>query len=69
MSKAIRAILYNKTYAMPKQSLTKNLSNDITSKGLTTALLLYNENKKSDVFTIKEDEMNSLGYEFYNRVK
>ena len=64
MSKAIRAILYNKTYSMPKQSLAKNLSNDINTKGLTTALLHYKENQKSDVYAIKEDEMNSLGYEF-----
>ena len=49
---------------MPKQSLAKNLSNDINAKGLTTALLQFNENKKSDIYAIKEDEMNSLGWEF-----
>ncbi|MES2409858.1 MAG: serine hydrolase [Bacteroidota bacterium] len=64
MSKAIRAILYNKTYTMPKQSLAKNLSNDIHTKDLETALINFKENKKSETYAIKEDEMNSLGYEF-----
>lgn len=64
MSKGIRAILYNKTYEMPKKSLVLTLSNDINSKGFKIALINYTENKKSNNYLLKEDEMNSLGYEF-----
>jgi CubicO group peptidase (beta-lactamase class C family) len=63
MNTAIRAILYDKPYSMPKKSLTLTLSNDITTKGLETALLNYKENKKSDIYIHKEDEMNVLGYD------
>ncbi|HLP63867.1 serine hydrolase [Flavobacterium sp.] len=63
MNTDVRAILYDKPYTLPKMSLAKILYKDINSKGIDKALLNYNENKKTNLYALKENEMNSLGYE------
>lgn len=69
MSKAIRAILYDKPFSMPKKSLSEILQKDIETKGLTVALSNYRENKKSVIFGIDEGEMNGLGYYYLQASK
>lgn len=69
MNRAIRAILYDKPYAMPKKSLAETLHKDIENKGLTVALSNYKANKMSDIYEHKEDDFNSLGYTFLQQAK
>lgn len=63
MNKAIRNILYNKPYSMPKKSLAYSVLDVILEKGITAGLEHFKELKKSDTYAIKENEMNSVGYQ------
>lgn len=63
MNEAIRAILYDKPYSMPKKSLANALLDVITNQGLTTGLEKLKEFKKSDNYALKENEMNIVGYQ------
>ena len=66
MSKAIRGIIYNNPYEMPKRSLAYSLFEDIKKQGVAKALIQFNENKKSDKYALKENEMNMTGYQLLN---
>lgn len=63
ISKAIRAILYNKPYAMPKKSLASVLLIAYNEKGMDAGAKIYEELKNSESYTFNEDEMNSAGYQ------
>jgi CubicO group peptidase (beta-lactamase class C family) len=63
MCRAIRAILYDKPYDMPKRSSAYALLDAIESQGLEAGLTKLKELNKSDEYTIKENEMNSVGYQ------
>ena len=69
MNKAIRAILYNKPYEMPKISLAETLHIDVEAKGLKVALANFKENKKSDSYEHNEGDINVLGYTFLQLAK
>ena len=69
MNKAIRAILYNKPYEMPKISLAETLHKDVEAKGLKVALANFKENKKSDSYEHNEGDINVLGYTFLQLAK
>ncbi|WP_348811594.1 serine hydrolase [Flavobacterium maritimum] len=63
MNKAIRNILYNKPYSMPKKSLAYSVLDVILEKGIISGLEHFKELKKSDIYAINENEMNSVGYQ------
>ncbi len=62
MTKAIAGILYDKPYDLPKQSLAISVYNEIIDKDLKSGLAFYEKNKDSKAFSLKESEMNMVGY-------
>ncbi|HEX6429952.1 MAG TPA: serine hydrolase [Niastella sp.] len=64
MVNAIAAILYDKTYNLPKRSVAYSLADRIESAGIPAALEYYKGIKDSTGFYLNEREMNSTGYEF-----
>jgi CubicO group peptidase (beta-lactamase class C family) len=69
MNEAIRAILYNQPYEMPKKSTANALFDVIMDQGLEVGLKKLNELNKSDEYILKEDEMNKVGYQLLNAGK
>lgn len=69
MNKAIRNILYNKPYSLPKKSLANALVDVILEKGIASGLEYFKENKNSNTYAINENEMNSAGYQLLNTGK
>lgn len=63
MNTAIRNILYNKPYSMPKKSLAIAFADVILEKGIAAGLTYFKENKNSSIYAINENEMNSAGYQ------
>ena len=63
MNKAIRSILYDKPYDMPKLSLAAALYDVIIEKGLVIGLEKLKEFKKSEKYALKEEEINTAGYQ------
>jgi len=63
MNEAIRAILYNKPYDMPKKSLANALFEVIMDQGLAIGLEKLKEFKNSDNYALKENEINTVGYQ------
>lgn len=63
MNKAIRNILYNKPYSLPKKSLANAFVDVILEKGIASGIEYFKENKNSNTFAINENEMNSAGYQ------
>lgn len=59
---AINAILKGKTYDLPKRSLANSVYNEILAKDLKAGLSFYQKNKSTDEFSLKESQMNSIGY-------
>ncbi len=64
MSVAIRGILYNNPYEMPKKSLASVLLDDINKLGIAKAITRFNEFNASGEYVLNEGEMNNAGYEF-----
>ena len=64
MTKAIAAILYDKSYDLPKKSVAFSLADRIEKKGLPAALDYYNGIKDSIGYYLNENEMNGTGYQF-----
>lgn len=69
MNKAIRNILYNKPYSLPKKSLATALIDVILEKGTAAGLEYFKENKNSNTYAINENEMNNAGYQLLNTRK
>ncbi|MDI1307444.1 MAG: serine hydrolase, partial [bacterium] len=63
MNTAIRNILYNKPYSLPKKSLATALVEFILEKGIASGLNYFKENKNSSTYAINENEMNNAGYQ------
>ncbi len=61
---AIRAILYNRPYDMPKQSLAHMLAAVIKTEGLAAGMARLKGFRSSGLYAIKESEINEVGYEF-----
>lgn len=64
ISKAIRAILYDKPYAMPKKSLASTLFVAFNEKGIDAGTKMYEALKNSENYDFDEGDMNAVGYQF-----
>ena len=65
MTNAIAAILYDKSYDLPKRSVAYSLADRIEKKGIPAGLEYYNRIKDSiGGYYVDEREMNRTGYEF-----
>ena len=64
MTNAIAAILYDKSYDLPKKSVAYSLADRIEKEGIPAALEYYNRIKDSIGYYLDEREMNRTGYEF-----
>ncbi len=64
MVNAIAAILYDKSYNLPKRSVAYSLAERIESAGIPAALEYYKSIKDSTGYYLNEREMNGTGYEF-----
>ncbi|WP_452233222.1 serine hydrolase [Lacinutrix sp. MEBiC02595] len=62
MARAIRGILYNKSYDFPKKSVATAFANAIESKGIDAAIIYYNTIKSSNDYSLNESDMNNIGY-------
>ncbi|MEJ7740353.1 MAG: tetratricopeptide repeat protein [Chitinophagaceae bacterium] len=64
MTNAIAAILYDKSYNLPKRSVAYSLADRIEKEGIPAALVYYNGIKDSTGYYLNENEMNGTGYQF-----
>jgi len=64
MTNAIAAILYDKSYNLPKRSVANSLAERIEKEGIPAALEYYKGIKDSIGYSLNENEMNRTGYEF-----
>ena len=64
MTNAIAAIIYDKTYNLPKKSVAASLADKINEKGIPAALVYYDAIKDSIGYYLDENEMNGTGYQF-----
>ena len=62
MAKAIRGIMYNKPYSLPKKSVANTFYEKIIASGMDAALTHYNTIKTSNDYDLVESDMNSIGY-------
>ncbi len=64
MTNAIAAILYDKSYDLPKRSVAYSVADKIEKDGVAAALEYYKGIKDSAGYYLNEHEMNRTGYEF-----
>ena len=69
ITRAIRGILYNKPYDLPKKSIANELLETINNKGLEKGLAFYNANKDAVNYKVDEGDMNQIGYELMGSEK
>ena len=69
MTRAIRGIMYDKEYDHPKKSVANELLAVINEDGLEAGISKYNSIKDSDSYSLKENEMNSIGYQLMSSGK
>lgn len=69
MNDAIRAILYNQPFNQPKKSLALDLLDSFSEKGVNAGTELYKKLKNDPTYGIKENEMNSAGYQLLGNGK
>jgi len=69
MREAIRNILYDKPYEMPKRSLANAFVATILEKGLPAGMDKFKALKADETYALREGEMNSVGYELLQRGK
>ncbi len=62
MTRAIRGILYDKDYQMPKKSVADDVLATIELKGIDAGITHYYKIKDHDDFQLRESEMNNIGY-------
>ena len=60
---AIRAIMHGKEYDMPEKSVADAVMAVIEDKGIDKGILHYNKIKDSENYSLREDEMNAIGYQ------
>ncbi len=63
ITSAITGILYGQSYDFPKKSLAYSLLEVITKEDINAGLSFYQKNKDSEAYSLKENEMNSVGYQ------
>jgi CubicO group peptidase (beta-lactamase class C family) len=63
MTKSIGAIVFDKSYDLPKKSLAYELSDIINEKGIKAGIAYFNTNKAGKSFDVNENELNQVGYE------
>lgn len=64
MNTAILGILYDESYEMPRKSLANSLFEVINDKGIAEGLEHFEKLKDSETYSIREGEMNNVGYRF-----
>ena len=64
MTNAIAAIIYDKSYNLPKRSVAYSLADKIDKDGIPAALEYYKGIKDSTGYYLNENEMNGTGYQF-----
>ena len=70
IARSVAGILYGKPYAAPVQSLAQELALTIAHEGIARGLTRYAEMRsKPGDYSIDENEMNQLGYEFLRQGK
>jgi CubicO group peptidase (beta-lactamase class C family) len=69
ISYAIRAIVYEQPYDVPKKSLANALAGWIQTLDPNMALKKYQDTKNSADYYLDEGEMNQLGYDYLNENK
>ena len=64
MARAIRGILYEKPYDLPKRSIAEAVFTWIEEKGIAGALVRYRElqSRHDTTYVLYEDQMNQVGY-------
>jgi CubicO group peptidase (beta-lactamase class C family) len=63
MNKGIRAILYNQPLNQPKRSLAFELLDVFLEKGAMAGTNAYKKLKSDSTYSLKESDMNQIGYE------
>lgn len=63
MNTAIRAILYNQPFNQPKKSLALDLLDIYNEKGAANGTENYKKLKNDPSYTVKEEDMNRVGYQ------
>jgi CubicO group peptidase (beta-lactamase class C family) len=63
MTSAIAAIIYDKSYDLPKRSVAYSLADRIEKEGIPAAVVYYNGIKDSTGYYLNENEMNGTGYQ------
>ncbi|WP_425075345.1 serine hydrolase [Psychroserpens sp. S379A] len=63
MTRAIRGIMHNKEFDMPKKSVAYELFSVIDEKGIQKSIAHYESIKDSENYELIESEMNSIGYQ------
>ena len=63
MTNAIAAILYDKSYDLPKRSVAYSLADRMEKEGIPAMLVYYDEIKASSGYYLNEHEMNGTGYQ------
>jgi len=64
MTNAIAAIIYDKSYDLPKRSVAYSLADRMEKEGIPATLVYYDEIKDSSGYYLNENEMNGTGYQF-----
>ncbi|PCI94921.1 MAG: serine hydrolase [Flavobacteriales bacterium] len=64
MKDAIYGILYGTDYKMPTKSLATELMNIILKNGIQSGVDQFNSLKKSEIYSLNENDMNTVGYQF-----
>ena len=64
MTNAIAAIIYDKSYNLPKRSVAYSLADKLDKDGIPAALEYYKGIKDSTGYYLNENEMNATGYQF-----
>ncbi|MEO8236764.1 MAG: serine hydrolase [Flavobacterium sp.] len=59
----IRAILYNQPFDQPKKSLAFELLDAFKEQGTAKGMNIYNKLKKDSAYSLKEGDMNNVGYQ------
>lgn len=63
ITRAIRGILYDATYDLPKKSVAQEVFGVIQEKGIEAGITQFNIIKDKDTYNLSEDEMNGIGYQ------
>ena len=63
ISQAIRGIMYDKPYDLPKKSVAYEVFEMVNKNGMESGLKLYNKLKEDDTYNLSENEMNNIGYQ------